>query len=193
MKKLKRRHLLLTTVLIIAVILFAVYILLMNIKSNEPPQISIGIDDDVFSVSDTSDVLLNGVTAYDKEDGDISSKIIIEPLSTFDNENKRVITYVVVDSDNNVTKVEKYISYSDYSSPEITADGELTFAIGTKDSDILSRMKCIDDIDGDISDKIIIQSSNLQRTKLGTYSITFSVANSCGDVISKTFDVKILN
>lgn len=147
----------------------------------------IEFDDDyktVISVKSTEQDLLKNVKATDAEDGDISNEVIVEQMSNLIDGNRREVVYVVCDSDNNVTKVTKEITYSDYTSPVIEAIEGNTVIKERKYSDILSCFKATDVIDGDISDKIKIDSIDTSKDSIsrGVFPLVLSVTNSCGDV-----------
>lgn len=53
--------------------------------------------------------LLEGVTAMDARDGDLSAQVAIESIAPMSNGDYRVV-YYVIDSDHNVTKAERTVS-----------------------------------------------------------------------------------
>lgn len=67
-----------------------------------------------ISVQDGEEALLQGVTAKDDKDGDVTGSILVEKLSGFDGENRREVTYAAFDSDGNVAKATREIVYTDY-------------------------------------------------------------------------------
>ena len=137
-----------------------------------------------FVEQSTQQELLVGVSAYDAEDGDLSTDIIIEKMSNIIKGNRREITYVVCDSDNNVTKVAKEITYTDYKKPVIKPVSDVPVIKERKYADILACFKATDVIDGDISSKIRIDSIDTSRDSInrGVFPVTLSVTNSCGDI-----------
>ncbi len=142
----------------------------------------------LISVESTEEDLLQYVTATDVEDGDISSEIIIEGLSNLyegtEGEYKREVTYVVCDSDNNVTKMEKEIIYSDYTPPVIVSIEEKPVIHERKYAAVIDCFQASDVIDGDISHKLKIVSIDTTRgtENRGVFPVVLSVTNSCGDV-----------
>lgn len=173
-------------------LIFLFYCLIsFNNKENNAPTISIDTNVSKFSIKATNQDFLQGVSAFDTEDGDVTKSLVIENISNFTENNTRIITYVAFDSANNVSKLDREISYTDYKSPQITAKGDLIFDVGVKDSEILEKLSCYDIIDGDISDKIVIQINGLNRNKVGTQSVNFGITNSCGDTSYSTFDITI--
>lgn len=138
-----------------------------------------------ISVTATEQDLLKGVIATDVEDGDLTADVIIEQMSNLIKGDRREIVYVVCDADNNVTKVTKEIQYTDYKSPILKPIQEKPIIEQRKYSDILACFKAIDVIDGDISEKIKIDSidTNSNSISSGIFPVELSVTNSCGDTV----------
>lgn len=61
--------------------------------------------------SDTS-ALLNGVTAADDRDGDVTSTVTVESIIPNEDQTGASVVYVAKDSKNNVTKAARLISYA---------------------------------------------------------------------------------
>ncbi|MEE1154963.1 MAG: hypothetical protein UH241_07390 [Acutalibacteraceae bacterium] len=184
--KLIMRHSFAIMASIVIVIAFGVYYYQKEVVKNiNPPQIIFPGDfKDEISVKTVKDQLLKNVTAFDEEDGDLSKEIIIEKMSNITDDNTRDITYVVCDSDNNVTKVKKTITYTDYKSPVISSL-EITPTITERTySSILACFTATDVIDGDISEKIKISSIDTSEESIAKsiFPVVLSVTNSCGDV-----------
>ncbi|MBQ9150380.1 hypothetical protein IJX73_05560, partial [bacterium] len=59
----------------------------------------------------TEEDLLKGVSANDSRSGDVSDTLVIESLSDFTEEGKRIITYAAVDESMNVGRCERTIVY----------------------------------------------------------------------------------
>lgn len=129
--------------------------------------------------SDDSAVLA-GIIANDAEDGDLTSKLIVESMSRFISKGKRSAKIGVVDSDDNVTEVTRTIIYTDYESPKFSLSAPLIFPVGTSKLD--GVIKATDMIDGNITGKIRLKTdaSDLGDRE-GSYSVTFTCSNSLGD------------
>lgn len=154
------------------------------------PQISMDESSISVSVKATDQELMQGVTAVDAKDGDVTDSIVIENVSTFLEKGRRLISYVAFDSDNHVTKAFRQIVYTDYTSPKFELTEPLCFVVGTED--IMEGMRARDCIDGDISDKIKISSDSVIYTGVaGEYSIKLQVTNSCGDMVTLPVTVEM--
>ncbi len=99
MKKIK---VIICVIFAVSLIVFVAY----NVKSKllddtVPPVIQ--TDGEILSVSVSADEaeLLNGITAYDDRDGDLTSSIQVASISNFLDPNIRTVTYVVFDRSNN--------------------------------------------------------------------------------------------
>ena len=67
--------------------------------------------------------LLQDIKAVDKEDGDLTDKVFIESISSFNENKERTVTYGVFDSDDHLVKATRQIKYTDYQEPTITLKG----------------------------------------------------------------------
>ncbi|MEE0858338.1 MAG: hypothetical protein U0M12_02590 [Acutalibacteraceae bacterium] len=146
------------------------------------------------SVKVTEQELLVGVKATDVEDGDLTADVIIESMSNLIKGDRREVIYVVCDSDNNVTKVKKEIKYTDYTSPVIESIESKPVIKERKYADILSCFKATDVIDGDITDKIKIDSVDTSKDSInkGVFPLVLSVTNSCGDTVRLETSVTLI-
>lgn len=142
-----------------------------------------------ISIKD-KDKLFEGLTANDEEDGDLTSKILVESISKFLEKGVCNATYVVCDSDNNVSKLTRKIRYTDYESPKFEIDHEPLFYIGSTIS-MADFIKCYCLIDGDISNKIKYDFGELTANVPGVYTVKATVTNSKGDVVNISFDVTV--
>ena len=145
----------------------------------------ISIENNVLNVSilATDADLLEGVTAYDEKDGDISHKIIVESISRFTDPGVSVVVYAVCDGDNHAVSASRKIVYTDYTPPRFTLSGSLVFGI-SQDINIRRILGAVDSIDGDISDKVIITANEYTSNVAGVNYISAKVTNSKGDMIN---------
>ena len=143
------------------------------------------------SIEDGEDVLLEGVTASDRRDGDVTSSILVEGLSSFYDGGKRIVTYAAFDSDNHISKMEREVTYTDYVSPRFELTGSLRFRAGeaVNVDQIISATDCLD---GDISNKVkILMNETINNRVTGRYQITYEVTNSAGDTAALPVEVEI--
>ncbi len=145
------------------------------------PLIEFDSDEVTAGVKVTEEELLKNVTAYDEKDGDVTASLLIESISDFISSGQRIITYAAFDSNNNITKRERKLIYTDYKSPRFSLKRPLRFTVGDT-ANILEYMEVWDCIDGDLSENIKYEEPDYNfGTTEDTYQITFQVTNSAGD------------
>lgn len=170
--------------------MYAGFIFLISQKnSGEKPVISFDEDNLEVSVKDGEEVLLQGVHAFDQEDGNIDQEIVVDSISKFDEENNRIVTYAVFDSEANVTKAQRKIHYTDYTSIKFYLND--SFSSSTMNpATILSMIKAKSCVDGDISDNVVAEFRSSQDTNVSV--IEASVEDSTGSketlVLNYTYD-----
>lgn len=178
-------------VVILTTILFSAYCVYENMKKDSSgPVITGGQDKIEVSIYDQEDVLLQGITATDKKDGDVTDSLIVEKISNF-YDGVRTVTYAAFDSDNHISKVDREISYTDYVSPRFELSGSLRFRAGeTVNVDkIVSAMDCLD---GDLSSKVKIRlDTTINNRVIGFYEVEYSVTNSAGDTVKLPVQIEI--
>ncbi len=172
---------------ITSVILFALSMLVfagfkgyqMKTQDNDVPVIQCDSDSITLSTKASTKDMLEGVTAYDKKDGDVTQSLVVESISNMDLEGSRTITYAAFDSDKHVVRQTRILKYSDYEPPHFSLSKPLLFEIG--DINLSENMTAQDKIDGDLTDKIkYIADDNALVFKEGKFLIEFQVTNSAG-------------
>lgn len=146
----------------------------------------------VLSVKDSGpEALMKDVTAWDEKDGDLTAELMVEGIQR-DADGALTVTYVAADSDHHVVSRQRSMRYTDYVPPRFSLTQELRYSMGSSIR-IKDRMSAWDVIDGDLSDRIKVNSNDLSAYYEGTYPVTFEVTNSLGDTASITLDVVIRN
>lgn len=152
-----------------------------------PPTISCDTELMEVSVSDGDDVLLSGVTASDKQDGDLTGKILIQGISKLITNDTAKVSYVVFDSDGNVASCTRQIRYTDYEKPHFTLNAALIY-LENEDIQLLDRLQAVDVIDGDITDSIRVSSlASTSDPEISTVAV--QVTNSMGDTARLTLPI----
>lgn len=149
---------------------------------NTYPKIEMRSEQIEVSVKATNEDLLKDVIAKDAKDGDLTNNIVVESISKFIDKKNHIcnVTYVVEDSDKNVTKATRKIKFTDYEKTQFTLSQPLCFNIGS-DMSVADIIGAVDDYDGDISHKVKILSSTVSNRIAGAYTVTAQVTNSLGD------------
>lgn len=142
------------------------------------------------SVTTSEEELLQGVTAFDGVDQDVTKSLLIESVSDFIGPGKRLITYAAFDSSNNITKCVRELTYTDYTPPRFIILKPLRFALGTSQG-ITGYLQVLDCIDGDITDQIKFEQPDYYFGALGgSYPIEFRATNSAGDTAYLSAEVE---
>ena len=138
--------------------------------------------------------MLNGVTAADKKDGDVTDTIIIESISKMLGDHERIVTYAAFDKDNHVGKAQRKIRYTDYTSPRFSLDGPLEAGtMNAEMSDILAPLHATDCIDGDLTSQIVVIDTEITSMSADAMTAQYEVqvTNSCGDVTTLKLPVRM--
>lgn len=180
------------TVVVLITAFFVVYRINEIRKTDSSgPVISCEEEKLLISIKDGDDVLLQGLTASDRKDGDVTDTILVEKLSNFLSEGTRTVTYAAFDSDNHIAKTERAISYTDYRSPQFELSGSLRFRAG-ETVNIDTIVTANDCLDGDISNKVkILLDDSINNRVPGFYKIRYEVSNSAGDTVILPVEVEI--
>lgn len=173
--------------LAIIVVSAGIIIHFLNLDKKDAPTIVCTAEDMItVSVSVTDEELLKFVTASDKQDGDLTSDIVVSRKTYFIGPKVSTITYSVCDSDNNITSLTKNVFYSDYKSPEITLLNEFIFPSGYN-FDLSRYVQATDVIDGNLSDYVKVISSEFANVH-GQYKVNIKVSNSMADCTDITIN-----
>lgn len=159
-----------------------------------PPQISMDQEEIEIPVEAAEPEILQGVTAADAEDGDVTDSLLVEGLSPFVAEGERIATIVAFDSENHLTKATRTVHYTNYKKPKFSLSAPLSFAAGSNQSSLIAAMSAWDCLDGDVTRRItraVTDGTGLSMDVAGEYPVTFSVSNSAGDVEKFTATVEI--
>lgn len=190
------RVLRIVTVLISAVVLIAgTFVYVTSAHKKEGPIITCTIASDgaiECQVSTPDEELLKYVSAYDKQDGDISDRIkVIRKKHLVDNKNTVIVTFAVCDSDNNVTSVSRNLKLTDYHPPRIYLSSDFIFQSGHNLS-VSKYVTASDIVDGDLSQYVKLISTEFTNVK-GEYPINIKVSNSMGDSTEITVNAIVTN
>lgn len=156
------------------------------------PQITIDESQQLqLSVSDPQQMLLQGVTAQDDRDGDVSAMTVVESVGSISPEGMVTVTYAAFDRSGNVTKAQRQVCYTDYESPRFTLSQDLVFTYGTS-FDVLDVVGAKDALDGDIHYRV--KATPLDETAIsaeGTHKVQFRVTNSLGETVTAELPVEV--
>ena len=157
-----------------------------------PPVIIDNLGPISVSVADSNEILLQGLTATDNRDGDLTDKMIIERISRFSEKGVANVDYVVFDQAGNLCRYSRTVTYQDYSSPRLHLESPLLYQVG-EDIAIMDKLKLVDCLGGDITHKLKIQSSNVNDSQAGQYEFTASAVTDMGDEVFVRLPVNIMS
>ena len=156
------------------------------------PLINSSIDTLSVSCDYTREDLLEGLIAYDAEDGYITDNIIPGRFTSFTEKGVSEIEYYVYDSDNNCGRYKREVVFIDYSSPKVDLSHPLVFyAKDASDGVIMDCLYGKDCLDGDVK-HIKVNSSDIDYATVGNYTISISLINSFGDTATYDLPVHII-
>ncbi|MDN0061399.1 hypothetical protein QVN96_08250 [Mediterraneibacter glycyrrhizinilyticus] len=172
---------------IFSIILFicsaAVYIgcrIYAGVMTDHTPPVISGGDAIEVSVEDPKEKLLEGMTAEDDRDGDVTDSLVVQEISEFDDEGNRTVRYAAVDDSGNVGYYSRTMTYTDYGQPTFAMSSPLRFPMGTS-FNICEGITASSVLDGDLSDKIKYTLDRaVSNATTGTYDVEFRVMDSAG-------------
>lgn len=162
--------------------------------SGESPVIT--FDQNVLEVTTdaTEAELLQGVTATDAEDGDVTDSVLVETSTHFVSDTTIEVTYAAFDSQGHVSKAKRSVRYVDYTPPKIYLTGPMVFSEAGV-SELLSYVRASDCIDGDISSRVKVSAmeSGALLSTPGYHMLEFRVTNSSGDTAYLKLAVEVVS
>ena len=183
---------LIVCILTVAVIATQIGLSLTHSNKDVKPEIICDADKIEVKCDSTDEEILKGVRAFDQQDGNITDGLFVEKLLYMTNKNESEVTFVSIDSDNNVSKLTKKIVYTDYEPPKITLMSDMVFE-RTSLLNVTQYIKAYDVIDGDISSHVRLVSSDANANIPGEYILHAKVSNSFGDTAELDFKLRILS
>jgi peptidoglycan-N-acetylglucosamine deacetylase len=136
-----------------------------------------------MNVCSVTDFIEPGYSAIDNYDGDLTSAVTV---STANN----IVTYSVTDSSGNTATVTRNLNVNDSEKPNITLAGFSTLYVPLNGSYKDPGATATDNCSTDLSDKITT-SGDVDTSKVGTYTITYSVSDEANNTNSTTREVVV--
>ncbi len=154
----------------------------------------ITLEDDVLELSVNAEDkdFLDGVTAFDEKDGNITDRIIVESVSKFIKPGICKVTYAVCDEDNHVATAVRKVKYTDYSSPRYSLTESPCYSV-YEAVNIKNALTVNDCFDGKLDGSMILTSNDYATATEGVFSIDVTVTNSMGDSSVLTFPLIVEN
>ncbi|MBC2177910.1 DUF5011 domain-containing protein [Listeria booriae] len=146
----------------------------VTVTSNDAPVIV--ASDQTIKKGKAFDVMA-GVSASDLEDGDVTAGITVTANDVDTNTvGTYHVTYSVTDSDGNTTTKTITVTITSNDAPTFTTS-DVYLKVGDKFNPY-AGITASDTEDGDLTDRIDIESSDVDMTQAGTYAVEYSVTDS---------------
>ena len=188
----KKTNILLAVLILLCAAGFTGYRMLQSIRTDSnAPQIHLSGTAPEVSVTAPAEALLQGITATDREDGDVTGSLVVESVRILDKDGRISVSYAAFDKAGNVAKAQQEARYTDYESPRFSLSAPLLYRYGTS-FDVLSTMEATDMLDGDIQHRIratVLDDEGL--SVMGSHNVQFQVTNSLGDTVTLTVPVEV--
>ena len=160
----------------------------VTVEDNNVPVIN-GVDD--ISIQFASDIdLLEGITAKDKEDGNLTDKIEVKGSVDTEKAGDYTISYIVTDSGGVEKIVERTVTVEENNAPEITVESNITIEYESEFNP-LDGVTATDKEDGNLTDKIEIVSNTVDTSKVGNFEVVYEVEDNYGKKDTKTLNVTV--
>src|SRR5699024_2483098 len=156
---------------------------------NQAPEIKVS-DKIVNEIDFASDFdALDGITADDKEDGDLTDKIEVRGTINTEEAGKQTITYIVTDSGGASHVVKRTVTVKENQAQVFSGVADKTVDFES-DFDLLDGVTAHDKEDGDVTDKIVVDG-NVDTSKVGKTDVTYSVTDSHGKTTKETVTITV--
>ena len=126
------------TLTVIAVVLTLLSVLTVILSDSKGPKITVEQKSITYVNGDDKASLLDGVSAYDAVDGDVTVSLIVKDITVLNSGDTAKVTYAARDNNNNISEAYRIVTYVDsdenYSEPDDEAmfqeitEGEVTEA-----------------------------------------------------------------
>lgn len=142
----------------------------------------------------TQEQLMEGMSASDEEDGDLTDQIVAGSFSRFISDGVCSLTYVVFDSANRSASLTRNVHFTDYHSPRFTLTEPLVFRQQEGNyAEIMRRLGAQDVLDGDLDDWITQTDTDVNYSAIGSYTMSVEVSNSFGDTSTAALPVHVVS
>ena len=127
-----------------------------------------------------------------KDDGDLTSSIVVSGSVDTSTIGTYTLTYNVSDASGNAAvPVTRTVNVVDTTAPVITLLGDNLMTIEVGSYFYRSRCYCSDNYDGDLTSSIAIVN-NVDTSTVGTYTVTYNVSDTSGNAavpVTRTVNV----
>ena len=150
----------------------------ITILDDEKPIIT-GVKELTLNVGDIFNSL-QGITATDNSDGEITSRIVVTGSVDTTKVGKYKLTYSVQDTSGNKATASNIVTVVDKEKPVISGIENISIGKFTA-FDELSGVKAVDNHDGDLTNKIKVTGA-VNTSVIGDYSLVYEVTDKSGNI-----------
>lgn len=193
MRKRRKSGWIVLAVLVLCCGAFAGYIYLVQRDTDRRgPEISFAAQEVTVSVHAPEEALLEGVTAWDERDGNVTADIVVESVSGISAQAQATVTYAAFDRSGNVAKAQRTVHYADYESPRFTLSQPLVFTEGRR-FDVMGYVGAEDALDGPLDDQVkaTLVGGEGDLSEAGLHEVQLRVTNSMGETVYLTVPVEV--
>lgn len=179
--------------LVIILLVFAGYLIFRYTKKDQKgPEITIAEEVPEISVADDLEKYLQGVTAWDDRDGDVTERMVLESVYGITSKHEASVTYAAFDRAGNVTKATRQVRFMDYHSPRFLLHSALVFPENAG-VDLMDYIGAEDVFDGDVVRwvRATLLSNTSSLADVGTHDVRLRVTNSLGDTSELVLPVEV--
>lgn len=163
-------------------------------RDTTPPLITLsGANPQIIMVSEA--YVEHGATATDNRDGDLTASIVID-ASAVDSSvpGTYQVTYNVSDAAGNAAAmVTRTVIYEDRTPPVITLQGDNPQVIILGSPYVELGATATDNVDGDLTNDIAIDTSSVNLAAIGDYDVTYDVSDAAGNAAVTLIRVVTVN
>lgn len=115
------------TLTVIAVVLTVLSVLTVILSDSKGPKITVEQKSITYVNGDDKASLLDGVSAYDAVDGDVTVSLIVKDITVLNSGDTAKVTYAARDNNNNISEAYRIVTYVDSSEYYSEPDDEAMF------------------------------------------------------------------
>jgi oligopeptide transport system substrate-binding protein len=160
-----------------------------------PPVIS-GTQNYTYTIGISAPInFLAGVTAEDNEDGDVTDSIVVDSSAVnFAVAGIYQVFYTASDSYGNERTVSVTVVVNKETTPPvIEGTRNYSYTIGVSAPiNFATGVTAMDNVDGDLTSAIVINSSAVSFTVPGVYAVTYTVTDAAGNVTTVSVNVTVV-
>ena len=149
---------------------------------NAPANITVAATDQHGTAKANSDIstFLTAATANDDVDGTVTVSHNALALDNFPI-GDTIVTFSAKDSSDNIGTSQATVTIADQTSPIITLVGGSAITVNLDEPYVDLGSTAVDNVDGDISDLVVVGGDTVDTSKGGIYTITYNIIDVAGN------------